>query len=93
MNMAEALARNAQRFPGKPALIDERRRLTPSGLPFAHQPVGELPFEAGRFQRATASPYPAGTAPSISKRSLPWPRSAPSPFPSIMVGASMSMTR
>ncbi len=28
MNMGEALARNAQRFPGKPALIDERRRLT-----------------------------------------------------------------
>jgi acyl-CoA synthetase (AMP-forming)/AMP-acid ligase II len=28
MNMAEALARNAQRFPTKPALIDERRTLT-----------------------------------------------------------------
>ena len=28
MNMGEALARNAQRFPGKPALIDERQRLT-----------------------------------------------------------------
>jgi acyl-CoA synthetase (AMP-forming)/AMP-acid ligase II len=28
MNMAEALARNAQRFPTKPALIDERQTLT-----------------------------------------------------------------
>jgi fatty-acyl-CoA synthase len=28
MNMAEALARNAQRFPKKPALIDEHRTLT-----------------------------------------------------------------
>jgi acyl-CoA synthetase (AMP-forming)/AMP-acid ligase II len=28
MNMAEALARNAQRFPDKPAIVDERRRLS-----------------------------------------------------------------
>jgi acyl-CoA synthetase (AMP-forming)/AMP-acid ligase II len=28
MNMGEALARNAQRFPEKPALVDERKRLT-----------------------------------------------------------------
>ena len=28
MNMAEALARNAQRFPEKPAVVDERRKLT-----------------------------------------------------------------
>ena len=47
MNMAEALARNAQRFPDKPALIDERQRLTHLDLHLRTNRLGNYLLKQG----------------------------------------------
>jgi len=73
MNMGDALLRNAQRFPNRLAIVDERRRLTHLDLHLRTNRLGNYLLSQG-ICSGTALRFSAETGQSTSRLSLPWPK-------------------